>query len=170
MHTFLIDTNVASYLMKLKHGLYKEGSENWKIAHWYNQTLTGSNLAISFATKAELERGLMLVEDDDQRTRIRGMLDDFFAKVTVCQSDERVSQEWARLGKAGQKVQALNHGNLKESQLNDLWIAATAIAYNLPLVGHDTDFLWMQDQGLTLIRYPAEPVPRTKKKRAKKAL
>jgi len=155
MHTFLIDTNVASYLMKLKYGLYREGTDNQRIASWYAQMLTGSQLAISFATKAELERGLLLLDDPERQLRIRTMLDDLFLKVTICQSDEEVNLAWARLCKVGADLKKLNQSSLKESQINDLWIAATAIACNLPLVGHDTDFLWMQDHGLTLIRYPS---------------
>lgn len=154
MHTFLVDTNVASYLMKLKHGLFKEGSDNHRIAGWYAQTLTGSQLAISFATKAELERGLISFKDPERKARLRLMLDDFYSKVFVCESNGRVSDQWGRLCGAGAELKKINMGSLKESQVNDLWIAATAIAYDLPLVGHDTDFIWMQDQGLTLIRYP----------------
>ncbi len=154
MHTFLVDTNVASYLMKLRHGLYVEGSDKHRIASWYAQLLTGSQMAISFATKAELERGLISLLDPDRRGRLRMMLDGFYTQVYVCESNSRVSDQWGQLCGAGADLKKINSGNLKESQLNDLWIAATAIAYELPLVGHDTDFLWMQDHGLTLIRYP----------------
>lgn len=154
MHTFLVDTNVASYLMKLKHGRYKEGSDNHRIASWYAQLLTGSQLAISFATKAELERGLISLKEPDRKARLRLMLDDFYSMIFVCESTSRVSDQWGQLCGVGAELKKINTANLKESQLNDLWIAATAIAYELPLAGHDTDFLWMQDQGLTLIRYP----------------
>lgn len=154
MHTFLIDTNVASYLMKLKHGLYKEGSDKHRIASWYAQTLTGSQLAISFATKAELERGLVSLDDPERRIRLRAMFDAFYSMVYVCESTSLVSDKWAYLCGKGAELNKINRGTLKESQVNDLWIAATAIANELPLVGHDTDFLWMQDHGLTLIRYP----------------
>ena len=154
MHTFLVDTNVASYLMNLKHGLYKEASDNHRIASWYAQLLTGSQLAISFATKAELERGLISLKDPGRKARLRLMLDDFYSKIYVCESTSLVSDQWDQLCGVGAELKKINSANLKESQLNDLWIAATAIAYELPLVGHDTDFLWMQDQGLTLIRYP----------------
>lgn len=154
MHTFLVDTNVASYLMKLKHALFQEGSDNQRIASWYAQLLTGSQIAISFATKAELERGLVSLKDLERRARLRLMLNDFYSKVYVCESNGRVSDQWGLLCGAGAELKKIHTGKLKESQLNDLWIAATAIAYELPLVGHDSDFLWMQDQGLTLIRYP----------------
>lgn len=155
MHTFLIDTNVASYLMKLKHGIYKEDSENHRIASWYAQTLMGSQLAISIATKAELERGLISLPDPERRVRLRTMLDNFYSMVYVCESTNLVSEKWGYLCGIGAEQNKINRGSLKESQVNDLWIAATAIAYELPLVGHDTDFIWMQDHGLTLIRYPA---------------
>lgn len=155
MHTFLIDTNVASYLMKLKCGRYKEGSDNYRIASWYAQTLTGSQLAISFATKAELERGLVSLSDPERRIRLRSMFDDFYSMIYVCESTNLVSDKWGYLCGMGAELKKINRGSLKESQVNDLWIAATAIAYELPLVGHDTDFLWMQDHGLTLIRFPS---------------
>lgn len=82
------------------------------------------------------------------------MFDDFYSMVYVCESTSLVSDKWAYLCGKGSELNKINRGTLKESQVNDLWIAATAIANELPLVGHDTDFLWMQDHGLTLIRYP----------------
>jgi predicted nucleic acid-binding protein len=151
----MVDTNVASYLMKLRHSLYKPDTDNHKIATWYAQTLTGSQLAISFATKAELERGLITIADPARKARLRVMVDGFYSLVYVCNSNELVSDTWGRLCGVGAAQKKINNAMIKESQLNDLWIAATAIAYDLPLVGHDSDFLWMQDQGLTLIRYPS---------------
>jgi predicted nucleic acid-binding protein len=151
----MVDTNVASYLMKLKHGRYKVDSDNYRVASWYAQTLTGSQIAISFATKAELERGLITIADPDRKARLREMIDGFYSLIYVCNSNGRVSDTWGRLCGAGVSLKKINNAVIKESQLNDIWIAATAIAYELPLVGHDTDFLWMQDQGLTLIRYPS---------------
>jgi predicted nucleic acid-binding protein len=140
---------------ELKYGRYKDESDNYHIATWYAQTLLGSQLAISFATKAELERGLFKVEDSEKQHRLKLMLDDFFQKVYVCQSNQKVSLAWALLCNIGGKSGKINQSQLKESQINDLWIASTAIAYELPLVGQEKDFLWMQDQGLTLIRYPS---------------
>lgn len=52
--------------------------------------------------------------------------------------DEQVSDTWALL------VSRLRTANLQAS-INDSWIAATAIAHNIPLVTQDSDYSTMPD-------------------------
>lgn len=88
--------------------------------------------AISAVTVAELHVGVLAARDVDTRARRLATLE-ATADVQVLGVDESVAAAWARL-----------RVHLAESRrrlnVNDLWIAATALAHGLPVVTQDDDF------------------------------
>jgi predicted nucleic acid-binding protein len=88
--------------------------------------------AISAVTIAELHVGVLAARDVDTRARRLATLE-ATADIQLLPVDERVAAAWARLrvhlAEAGRKL-----------NVNDLWIAATALANDLPVVTQDDDF------------------------------
>lgn len=92
---------------------------------------------ISVVTLGELRLGVLQARDPETASRRLStyQLAQRFEALTV---DEAVSDAWAllvsRLRQAGRKV-----------SINDSWIAATAIAHNVPVVTQDSDYDAMPD-------------------------
>lgn len=88
--------------------------------------------AISPITVAELHVGVLAAADVDTRARRLATLE-AVADVETLPIDNAVAAAWALL-----------RVHLAESKrrlnVNDLWIAATALAHNLPVVTQDDDF------------------------------
>lgn len=90
-------------------------------------------------TVAELQAGVLAAPDSLARSR---RLDTLHVALDaeVLPVDVRAAQAWAelrvRLREAGRKV-----------NVNDLWIAAVAVANNLPVVTQDDDFDPLEDLG-----------------------
>ncbi len=88
--------------------------------------------AISAVTIGELRWGVLMAQDEDTRSR---RLDTLSAvqRLEPVPVDERVAAAWAslrqRLKAAGQRM-----------EINDSWIAATAIAHRWPVVTQDEGF------------------------------
>jgi predicted nucleic acid-binding protein len=88
--------------------------------------------AVSAVTIGELRWGVLMAPDDQARSR---RLDTLSAaqRLEPVPVDERVAAAWAllrqRLKSAGKKM-----------EINDSWIAATAIAYEWPVVTQDQGF------------------------------
>jgi hypothetical protein len=101
--------------------------------------------AISVVTLAELEVGVLVAVDSDTRaTRLATV--DLARDMEVLPAEERVALAWARLrvhlAEAGRRV-----------TVNDLWIAATAVANGLPVVTQDMDFDPLEGVlGLAIVR------------------
>lgn len=88
--------------------------------------------AVSVVTLAELQAGVLAAADSATRaTRLAtlGVVSD----VALLPIDERVALAWARL-----RVQLAESG--RRVNVNDSWIAATALAHDLPVVTQDDDF------------------------------
>lgn len=89
-------------------------------------------LAVSIVTVAELHVGVHLARDIETRARRLGTLADL-VDVEVLYVDDDVATQWsvmrATLGERRRKV-----------NVNDLWIAATALAHGIPVVTQDADF------------------------------
>lgn len=83
-------------------------------------------------TIAELQAGVLAGADLDVRARRLATLESI-ADVEVLAIDADVAAEWARL-----RVHLAQAG--KRVNVNDLWIAATAVANRLPVVTQDDDF------------------------------
>jgi predicted nucleic acid-binding protein len=107
--------------------------------------------AVSAITLGELRLGVLQARDGENAARSLSTyeLAHSFEPLTI---DDSVSEAWAllisRLRAAGRKA-----------PINDSWIAATAIAHEVPVVTQDTDYDEMP--GLEVIKLlPHEEVPR----------
>jgi predicted nucleic acid-binding protein len=100
--------------------------------------------AVSVVTLAELQAGVLAASDTQVRARRLATVD-ALADIAVLPVDESVALAWARLrvylAETSQRV-----------NVNDLWIAATAISRDLPVVTQDSDFDPLQGVGVTVIR------------------
>jgi predicted nucleic acid-binding protein len=101
--------------------------------------------AVSVVTLAELHAGVLAAADTDTRA-VRLATLGLISDIAVLPVDEQAALEWARLrvhlAEAGRRV-----------NVNDLWIAATAISRELPVVTQDGDFDPLEDLGgLTIVR------------------
>jgi predicted nucleic acid-binding protein len=101
--------------------------------------------AISPITVAELHVGVLAATDVDTRARRLATLD-AVADVETLPIDNTVAAAWALLRiHLAESKRRLN--------VNDLWIAATALAHDLPVVTQDEDFDPIEDiSGLEIIR------------------
>jgi predicted nucleic acid-binding protein len=101
--------------------------------------------AVSAVTLAELHVGVLAAVDVDTRARRLATLE-VVADVEVLAIDEVVAASWARL-----RVHLADAD--RRLNVNDLWIAATALAHGIPVVTQDDDFSPVEGVGgLTVIR------------------
>jgi predicted nucleic acid-binding protein len=99
---------------------------------------------ISIVTRAELRAGIFAADDIETRDRRLDTLE-ATARMSMLPINEGVDRTWAQmrayLAASGRRVNA-----------NDLWIAATAAAYKIPVVTRDADFEALSGvAGLTVI-------------------
>lgn len=96
-------------------------------------------------TIAELQAGVLIAADVDIRARRMATLAST-TDIEVLAIDAEVAAEWARL-----RVHLAESG--RRVNVNDLWIAATAAANELPVVTRDDDFEPLRGaMGLEVIR------------------
>ena len=100
--------------------------------------------AISVVTKAELRVGLFAAKDIETRDR-RLETFELANRIVSLPVDEAVLRAWAQMRAyvraSGQKV-----------RVNDMWIAATAAAHEIPVITQDGDFDALNGvAGLTVI-------------------
>ncbi|SBW24888.1 type II toxin-antitoxin system VapC family toxin [Protofrankia symbiont of Coriaria ruscifolia] len=99
-------------------------------------------LAVSIVTVAELRAGVLAATDlatrDSRLITLQQALD-----LDPLPIDDAVAQAWARL-----RLELRNSG--RRMKVNDAWIAATALAYDLTLVSQDSDYEGVP--GLKVIR------------------
>jgi predicted nucleic acid-binding protein len=88
--------------------------------------------AVSAVTVGELQAGVLAASDTEVRARRLGTLETL-SDVEILAVDEAVAASWAllrvRLAESGRRL-----------NVNDLWIAATALAHQIPVVTQDDDF------------------------------
>lgn len=89
-------------------------------------------MAISPITVGELHAGVLAAEDLDVRARRLATLESI-ADIEQLPIDETVARSWALL-----RVHLAK--DKRRLNVNDLWIAATALAHNIPVVTQDDDF------------------------------
>jgi predicted nucleic acid-binding protein len=94
--------------------------------------LLPTHLAVSVITLAELQAGVLIATDTAIRSRRLATLR-LVSGIAPLPVDETVAEHWATL-----RVQLAEAG--RRAGANDLWIAATAIANNLPVATQDDDF------------------------------
>ncbi|MDG4818920.1 type II toxin-antitoxin system VapC family toxin [Micromonospora sp. WMMD956] len=92
------------------------------------QQLIGSMPILSFATVAELHYGAAKAGWGDRRVLA---LDEAVRRYVVAPYDQELARLWGRL-KA--QAQSAGHALGQTAQTNDLWICATAIRYEAPLL------------------------------------
>lgn len=115
----VLDTNVVSFI----YGGKRE-------AKLYDPEITGRRLILSFQTVAELRHGAAL---HDWTSARRESLTAFIYALEIKYCDDEVVDAWADLMTTlTRKRQPLS--------VADTWIAATAIALDLPLLAHDKAF------------------------------
>jgi hypothetical protein len=89
-------------------------------------------LSISAVTIGELQAGVLAATDTEVRARRLATLD-ALSDIEVLVVDDAVAASWAML-----RVHLAESG--RRVNVNDLWIAATALAHRLPVVTQDDDF------------------------------
>lgn len=146
----LVDTNVLSLLIRYKLGRLSKNPEAMATAEWYVSKIQGKDLIRSFATDAELRRWALSRENPIDKERIEKSIQHTFDTTACIHSTEGVAESWAHLACHAKGKLPLNDPN--SSQINDLWIAATARAFKLPLLTHDTDFDWMSEHEVHTIK------------------
>lgn len=101
-------------------------------------------VAISIVTKAELRLGVLAAENVETRDKRLVTLDSI-AELHVLPIWGAVERVWA-----GMRAYLAASG--RSVKVNDLWIAATAAAYEMPVITQDRDFYDLSGvNGLTVI-------------------
>lgn len=88
--------------------------------------------AVSIVTKAELRAGVLVADDIVTRDRRMRTLE-LVARIAVLPIDEEVANAWAQM-------RAYLAASERRINANDMWIAATAAAHEIPVVTQDSDF------------------------------
>lgn len=100
--------------------------------------------AISIVTRAELRVGVLAADDIASRDRRIATLE-AFQRFTVLPIDEEVGRAWAQMC-------AYRAASGCRVAINDMWIAATAAAHEIPILTQDGDFEALSGvAGLTVI-------------------
>jgi predicted nucleic acid-binding protein len=123
MSSLLLDTNIVSY---------QHNQHSFWMA--YEQLLQGQVLCVAAQTLAEMRFGALRLNWGQERT---ARLERLLASYTVIFPDDTICTEWAKI-----RSEAERKGRPMEP--NDIWIAATAQALDMPLVTHNRrhfDFL-----------------------------
>jgi predicted nucleic acid-binding protein len=94
-------------------------------------------LAVSVITIGELRAGVLAAASVDVRDRRLGTLTSAL-RLDPVPVDEAVAAEWARL-------RVLLRDSSQRMPVNDSWIAATALALDVPIVTQDDDFPDLDD-------------------------
>jgi len=102
-------------------------------------------VATTVITLAELNAGVLAAGTADIRARRLATLD-AVADMVALPVDEDAAREWARL-----RVHLAEAG--RRMGVNDLWIAAIAVARGLPIITQDDDFAALEGaSGFAVIR------------------
>lgn len=107
------------------------------------QALSGLELGVSVITLGELRLGVLNASNDPESASRRLATYELARLFEPLPIDERVSDAWALLVA---KLRAEG----RKAPINDTWIAATALAHDLPVATQDTDYDTMPD--LTVIK------------------
>ena len=103
-----------------------------------DQVLSELDLGVSVITLGELRLGVVSAARDPESASRRLATYDLARQLQPLPIDERVSDAWALLVA---KLRAEG----RRASINDTWIAATALAHNLPVVTQDADYEGMPD-------------------------
>lgn len=104
-----------------------------------------TGVSLSVVTLAELTAGVLAARDTETRTRRMATLDGV-ADIDVLAVDQPAAVAWARL-------RVFLAENDRRLNVNDLWIAATAVSRGIPVITQDDDFAPLEGvSGLEIIR------------------
>lgn len=99
----------------------------------------------SVITLAELNAGVLVARDSATRARRLRTLTDYSA-LEVLDADAAAARVWAQMRTYLREVG-------RRMKINDLWIAAIAVAHQLPIVTQDDDFSALDGYpGISIIR------------------
>jgi predicted nucleic acid-binding protein len=113
-------------------------------ARRFDSTLLADlDLAVSVITLGELRLGVVSASRDPEAASQRLATYELARHFEPLPIDERVSEVWAVLV-------AKLRADKRKAPINDTWIAATALAYNVPVATQDNDYDPMP--GLTIIK------------------
>jgi predicted nucleic acid-binding protein len=102
------------------------------------------HVTVSVVTVAELQAGVLAAKDTETRSLRLATLE-VLSDLASLPIDDAVAHQWARLrvllADAGRRV-----------NVNELWIAATAVANGLPVVTQDDDFDPLADLGVAVVK------------------
>jgi predicted nucleic acid-binding protein len=96
-------------------------------------------VSVSVVTYAELRAGVLAATDVDVRSRRLSTLQ-VVADLQPLPIDAAVADEWARL-------RLLLAEARRRVNVNDTWIAATALAHGVPVVSQDRDYETLSEIG-----------------------
>lgn len=141
--SLLVDTDVFSWIT-WQSGRHAE----------FAPLVAGHVLALSFATIAELRAGMIIGGFGERRRRT---LEERIARHTVAlTATDAVTDCFA-------KIYARLRGQLKDGGINDMWIAATALAQPVPppvVTGNRSDFERIAAKFPLVIVHPDVPAPK----------
>jgi predicted nucleic acid-binding protein len=121
----VVDTNVFGAALTRRHS---------PLVELYAPHLTGRVLVLAAQTVAELRFGALWAKWGPAR---RAELEQRITRARVAPVDEDLVWEVARLRVACRRA---GHALADDHHTGDLWIAATAVRYHVPLVAHDGVF------------------------------
>ncbi len=105
-----------------------------------HEDLLPAETFVSVITVAELQAGALIARrTDDRATRLRTL--EAVASREPLPITAHVAGHWARL-----RVRLVEAG--RQAPVNDLWIAAIAVAAQLPVVSQDSDYDALDELGL----------------------
>ncbi|MCM4081463.1 type II toxin-antitoxin system VapC family toxin [Paractinoplanes hotanensis] len=117
MKYVIVDTDAFSHLW-----------QNPAAASWFASHLIGAVPVISFTTIAEVHFGAAKRSWGPKRI---DQLEEAIRRYVVAPYDDDLARLWGRLKSHAQRA---GHALGQNSQTNDLWICATAIYHNAPLL------------------------------------
>ena len=110
------------------------GARSTPLAERYRPMLVGHELVVAVQTISELYFGA--AKDNWGEVRLR-LLERRIAQAIIAPCDHALARTCAQL-----RLRCLRHGHPLAQKLhtNDLWVAAVAVHYDIPLVSHDGIF------------------------------
>lgn len=123
--TVLLDTNVFTAWLKPRSTL----------VHLYGKHVFGRRVAIAQQTVAEARYGAIVAGWGPKRL---DALERLVRRASVLPMDDDTTWASARLRS---ECRSLGHPLHQKQHAADLWIAATALRWNLPLIAHDAVFI-----------------------------
>ena len=135
MSTVLLDTTVASLL----HPKKKRST----LRAQYEPHMKGQILALNFQSVAEL---WSWAEENNWGSKQRNGMALFLRRFLVIPYDPELAKVWAQLGTHCKRIG-------RRLETGDLWIAATAVRFRIPLLSHDRDHVDLKYPDLHVISY-----------------